>query len=255
MNIKDKNKPKKAYIKLFESVVDTILPPRCPGSGEVVEIQGAVSPNFWDKLQFIEKPFCKKCSIPFSFESDENVICGRCLDEDPFYDESRAAVVYNDASRRVILNFKFNDKTHYVHTFVPWMLRAGKELIEQSDYIIPVPLHPKKIRMRKFNQSALLAQAIAKKTNVKYLPDGLIRTRHTIPQKGLNKKQRLENISGAFEISDNYLDKLAHKNILIIDDIFTTGATLNECARILKNAGSCKVSVLTIARVTKEEFV
>jgi len=254
MTTEDKNKPKNSYAKLLESVIDTILPPRCAGSGDIVEIQGAVSPNFWDKLQFIEKPFCKRCAIPFNFESDENAICPHCLAEDPFYDESRAAVVYNDASRRIILNFKFNDKTHYVHTFVPWMLRAGKELIDKSDYIIPVPLHPKKLRMRKFNQSALLAHEISKKTGVKYIPEGLIRIKNTTPQKGLNKKQRLENISGAFAIADDYLDAFANKNILIIDDIFTTGATLNECARILKNAGALNVYILTIARVAKEEF-
>lgn len=254
MTIKDKNKPKNSYRKLFESVIDTILPPRCPGSGEIVEIQGAVSPNFWDQLQFIEKPFCKRCAIPFSFETDENNICAKCLEEDPFYDESRAPVVYNDASRRIILNFKFNDKTHYVHTFVPWMLRAGADLLGEADYIIPVPLHPKKIRMRKFNQAALLAHEISKKSDVKYIAEGLIRTRHTVPQKGLNKKERYKNISGAFAIGDRYLDKFAHKNIIIIDDIFTTGSTLNECARILKNAGAAKVNVITIARVTKDEF-
>ena len=245
---------KNSFLNLFEAAISTILPPRCAGTGEIVDIQGAVSPNFWSELQFIEKPFCKQCGIPFSFEVDENIICASCIELEPMFDQSRSAVVYNDASRRVILNFKFNDKTSLVHTFIPWMVRSGINLINSADYIIPVPLHHKKLRERRFNQSALLAQGVAKKTKTNYLPDGLIRTRYTTPQKGLSKKYRNRNVQGAFAINDPYLDEFAHTNILLIDDVFTTGSTLNECARILKNAGAREVNVLTIARVTKDEF-
>ncbi len=252
MSYNDRNK--KSLSKLIDSVLNTILPPRCAATGEIVDIQGTISPNFWSELQFIEKPFCKNCGIPFSFEIDEDFLCAECIEIEPMFDQSRCAVVYNDASRRLVLNFKFNDKTSFVHTFVPWMIRAGKDLIYDSDYIIPIPLHPKKLRQRRFNQSALLAHEIAKKTSSNYLPDGLISTRLTKPQKGLSKKHRINNVGGAFAINDNHLDTFAHKKILLIDDIFTTGATLNEAARMLKNAGAAEVNVLTIARVTKDEY-
>jgi len=249
-------KKKTAFSSLIESTISTILPHRCAATGEIVDIKGTISPNFWAELEFIEHPFCKKCGIPFEFDMGENIICASCMDIDPMFDETRSAVVYNDASRRLILNFKFNDKINFVHTFTPWLLRAGSELIDKADFIIPVPLHPKKLRQRRFNQSALLAHEVSKKAHrVKnYLPDGLIRTRNTIPQKGLNRKERNENIIGAFAINDNHLDSFTHKNILLIDDVLTTGSTLNECARILKNAGSKTVNILTIARVTKEGF-
>ena len=248
------NNKKTAFASLVEATINTILPPRCAATGEIVDIQGAVSPNFWSELQFIEKPFCPVCSIPFNFEIDDNAICASCLECEPMFDKSRSAVVYNDASRRLILNFKFNDKTSFVHTFVPWLIRAGIELINDADYIIPVPLHHKKLRERRFNQSALIAHEIAKKTKSNYMPDGLIRTRYTVPQKGLSRTARNKNIQGAFLINDPYLDEFAHKKILLIDDVLTTGSTLNECARILKNAGAKEVNTLTIARVTKEEF-
>jgi len=252
--MEDKEHQKFSFLDLITKLVDIVLPPRCIGSGEIVDIQGAISPKFWEELQFIDKPFCDKCSIPFSFDSGEGAICARCMDDMPYYDRSRSAVVYNDASRKVILNFKFNDKTHYALTFVPWMLRAGADILEDADYIIPVPLHQKKLRFRKFNQSAILAEEIAIRSNKKYLFDGLLRIRETTPQKGLNKKDRLKNISGAFAINQKYTEAIQGKNIIIVDDIFTTGATLNECAKVLKDAGANEVNVLAIARVTTEEF-
>ncbi len=248
------NNKKSSLAQLIDSVLNTVLPPRCAATGEIVDVQGAVSPNFWAELQFIENPFCKKCGIPFSFEIDAECICAACMEIEPFFDQTRCPVVYNDASRRLILNFKFNDKTSFVHTFTPWMIRAGKELIYDSDYIIPIPLHPKKLRQRRFNQAALLAHEIAKKTSGNYLPDGLVSTRLTSPQKGLSKKRRVANVGGAFAIHDNHLNAFAHKKVLLIDDIFTTGATLNEASRMLKNAGAAEVNVLTIARVTKEDY-
>lgn len=245
---------KSSYIEFFKAVLDIILPPRCAGTGEIVGIQGAVSPEFWAELQFIEKPFCKICGLPFSFDAGEEMLCANCLDVSPYFDQTRAAVIYNDASRKIILSFKFSDKTHYIKTFVPWMLRAGTELIKESDYIVPVPLHCKKLRQRLFNQSALLAQEIAKRSEKIYLAEGLVRARNTVPQKGLNKKERLSNVSGAFEVNKKHLKEIKDKTILLIDDVFTTGATLNECAKALKNSGASKVYILTIARVTKEEF-
>jgi ComF family protein len=154
----------------------------------------------------------------------------------------------------MILAFKYGDRLHAIHTFAPWMIRAGQELIDQSDIIIPVPLHNKRLRERRFNQSALLAQEIAKRSGKAYLPDLLQRTRHTIPQQGLNYKERGKNVHGAFGVNKDHLQTLKGKAILLIDDVFTSGATLNECARVMKKAGAAAVNVLTVARVTKDEF-
>jgi ComF family protein len=211
-----------------------------------------VSAEFWPQLQFIEAPFCKTCGIPFSFGIEEGALCAACMEREPAFDGARAAVVYNDASRQLVLGFKYGDRLHAIHTFVPWMIRCGRDLIDAADIIIPVPLHHKRLRARMFNQSALLAQEIGKRVQKTYIPDALRRIRPTLPQKGLSAKERLKNVQGAFAVNGNV--SLRNKNILLVDDVFTSGATLNECAKVLKEAGADRINVLTIAKVTREEF-
>jgi ComF family protein len=192
------------------------------------------------------------CGLPFDFDAGEGTLCAACMEMTPEFDMARSAVTYNDASRRLVLDFKYGDKLHAVHAFTPWLLRAGSEMIAQADFIVPVPLHRWRLWARRFNQSAILAQALAKKCGKAYLPDGLLRVRHTVQQKGLSRKERAKNVRNAFAVNKKHA--LKGKNILLIDDVFTSGATLNECARALKKAGAQKVFVLTIARVTREEF-
>ena len=245
---------KNAITSIWRTTIDILLPPRCLATGEIVDAQGMVSPTIWPQLQFIEAPFCKTCGIPFSFEIANDALCAACMDREPAFDSSRSAVVYNDASRKMILSFKYGDRLHAVDTFTPWMIRAGQELIDHADFIIPVPLHNKRLRERRFNQSALLAQAVAKRSGKAYIPNLLQRTRHTIPQQGLNYKERGKNVHGAFGVNKDHLETIKGKTILLIDDVFTSSATLNECARIMKQAKANIINVLTIARVTKEEF-
>ncbi|MBI3440332.1 MAG: ComF family protein [Proteobacteria bacterium] len=247
-------KKKNRFSDLWEATINALLPPRCVATGEIVDAQGMVSPVFWAQLQFIEDPFCKTCGSPFSFNLPTGALCAACMEQEPLFDQSRSAVTYNEASRKLVLAFKYGDRLHTVHTFVPWMIRAGQELIGQADCIIPVPLHARRLRERRFNQSALLAQAIATRTGKDYLPDTLLRIRHTTPQNGLSAKDRDRNVRGAFVVKKCSHATVRDKNLLLIDDVFTTGATLNECARILKSAGAETVNVLTIARVAKEEF-
>lgn len=236
---------------LFRSAIDILLPPRCLATGEIVDAPGMVSPAVWSQLQFIEKPFCKACGIPFSFEISNDALCVNCLDHPPVFDQARSAVVYNEASRDMILAFKYGDRLHAIHTFVPWMLRAGQDLIAASDLVVPVPLHNRRLRERRFNQSALLAQEIIKRSGGLYLPDALQRPLHTVPQQGLSYKERNKNVRGAFMVKGS---GLAGKAVLLVDDVYTSGATLNECARVLKAAGAVGVNVLTIARVTKDDL-
>jgi ComF family protein len=245
---------KKTLASLCGAAIDVILPPRCVATGEIVDAQGTVSPSFWPSLQFIEEPCCVTCGIPFSFSATAGMLCAACIEREPLFDRSRSATVYNDASRKMILSFKYGDRLHAVHTFVPWMMRAGKEMVERADIILPVLLHYRRLWERRFNQSALLACEIGKRSGKSYLPDGLLRTRHTLPQQGLNFKERGKNVRGAFSVNPLHLPRLKKRNILLVDDVFTSGATLNECARVLKAAEAARVDVLTIARVTREEF-
>ncbi len=247
-------KKKNALADLWGAAIDILLPPRCLATGEIVDAPGMVSPTVWPQLQFIETPFCQTCGMPFSFDIANDALCAACMDREPLFDRSRSAVVYNEASRKMILAFKYGDRLHAVKTFAPWMMRAGQTLIDGADFIIPVPLHNRRLRERRFNQSALLGQEIAARCDKSYIPDLLQRTRHTIPQQGLNYKERGKNVHGAFAVNKAHLPTLKDKTVLLIDDVFTSGATLNECAKVMKKAGAAAVNILTVARVTKEEF-
>lgn len=243
-----------AFSTLLTAALDLLLPPRCAGTGEIVDRQGMVSPAFWNELSFIEKPFCVTCGTPFHFETPDGSLCAACMETEPDFDQARAAVVYNDASRRLVLNFKYGDRLQAVDTFLPWMTRVGAELIAQSDILVPVPLHARRLWQRRFNQSALLALALAKRCGKTCLPNALLRRRHTAPQKGLDRNARRRNVRNAFVLNPRADENVRGKNILLVDDVLTSGATLNECARVLKKSGAKKVFVLTIARVARGEF-
>ncbi len=247
-------RPKPAPRGFLQKALDLLLPPRCLGTGEIVDTQGMIAPAFWSQLSFIDTPFCKTCGLPFPFATPDGTLCAACIEEEPVFDTARAAVVYCDASRQMILDFKYGDRLHAADTFLPWLARAGAEMLAETDMVIPVPLHRKRLWQRRFNQSALLAQKLARQSGKTYLPEGLIRKIHTIPQKGLSRKERYLNVKNAFAVPPALRSQLAGKAVIIVDDVFTSGATLNECARILKKAGAAKVFVLTVARVTREDF-
>ncbi len=235
--------------------LDAILPPRCPATGDIVDRPGMLSPAFWQDLTFIAPPSCSCCGLPFALDLDgADVLCAACLAEPFVFDHARAAVVYNDASRKLILGFKYGDRLHALQTFTPWLLRCGAELIAQSDVIVPVPLHRRRLWLRRFNQSALLAHGLAKATGLPCLPAGLQRLRHTPPQKGLTREQRRRNVANVFQVTPHQQNKIAGKRVLLMDDVFTSGATLNACARVLRDNGATAVNVLTLARVTREDF-
>lgn len=243
---------KNHVMKPFFMVVDFLLPPRCTISGEIVEYPGALAPKAWAELDFISDPCCVQCGMPFDFKIEETVQCGACLEEAPYFDKSRSALVYNDKSKKAILGFKHSDQTHASISFANLMTRAGNELIEKSDIIIPVPLHPKRLWFRRYNQAALLAKDIAKKSNKKSVLDLLKRIHHTPTQGLMNKSKRKENVKNAFAVNPKFAEMVHGKTILVVDDVFTTGATLNACAQTLKKAGAKEVYTLCLARVCKK---
>ena len=240
--------------RFLQTMLDLLLPPRCLGTGEIVDTQGMVTPALWSRLTFIDAPYCQTCGLPFAFATPDGSLCASCIEDEPVFDTARTAVIYDDTSRQMILDFKYGDRLHAVDTFMSWMLRAGAGMLAETDIILPVPLHRKRLWQRRFNQSDLLAQKLARRSDKIYLPKGLTRQRHTIPQKGLSRKERHLKVKNAFTVPDKQKSVLQDKNVLIVDDVFTSGATLNECARILKKSGAAKVFVLTVARVTREEF-
>lgn len=238
---------------LCVKALDTVLPPRCVVTGETVERQGMIAPKAWSSLDFITRPFCECCGFPFSFVVEEGMLCSSCLADAPPFESARSALTYNDTSRDLILGFKHADKTYAVKAFTPWLERAGEDMIKEADFLVPVPLHRQRLIARRYNQAGIMAQALSKETNVPVLIDALQRVRATRSQGHLKARERHKNVRKAFIVPETYRETLRGKTVILIDDVYTTGATLKECTKALLAGGAEKVHALTLARVAREE--
>jgi len=242
-------------------IIDFVLPPRCAVTGEIVDIPGTLSASSWSKIRFIDRPFCSCCGLPFDFTTEDmpgnenGTLCGGCLDAPPEFDRARSVFVYEGAGREMVLAFKHGDRLDLTPNFTGWLMRTGGALIGESDIVLPVPLHRQRLFQRRYNQSAVLARALAlenKKAGGRKMvfdPFILQRIRKTPPQKGLNKTERQKNMQSAFAVSPEKAAIIKNKNLLLIDDVYTSGATLNACTKALKKSGAGSVFVLTLARV------
>lgn len=238
---------------LMRHALNLLLPPRCVATGEIVEAQGLVSASFWQELDFISPSCCDCCGLPFPFDAGSGSLCGACLEHPPAFSRARAAVVYNDASRKLILGFKHGDRLQSIDTFATWMAQAAAGLGTKADIIVPVPLHRARLWRRRYNQSALLARAAGRRMQIPFCLDALVRLRATPAQKGLGRRQRRENVRNAFTVRRP--EAVRGKTVLLVDDVFTSGATLDECAKALRAAGASDVCVLALARVTRDDFL
>ena len=238
-------------MKPLQKALDLVLPPRCVVSGEEVDRQGMLAPDVWGQLKFIAAPQCVKCGLPFDYDVEEETVCGGCIENDPVYTSARSALVYDDGSRNLVLRFKHADQTHSVLAFVPWLKKAGAEFLNKADYFVPVPLHRWRLLKRRYNQAAIMAWALSKDMGVPCLVDGLQRLRATKSQGYMKAKERKANVKKAFAINPKHESKLEGKTVVLIDDVLTTGATVNECVKALKRQDVKDVHVLTLARVVR----
>jgi ComF family protein len=231
--------------KLF---IDLILPPSCLRCSEPIETNGNLCVPCWKNIAFSSEPCCKICSQPFQFKVNDKLLCLKCSKNLPYYDRAFHLFAYDDFSKKLIIDFKFYDKTNLAPHLARMLTNKSefKNLI--IDYIISVPMHKKKLQVRLFNQSTLLARNIAPLAKIKFLSNCLLKIKNTKPQSELSHKERLKNLANVFAVSPKYKDFLAGKNVLIVDDVFTTGATLNECAKTLKQCGVSQVFVATLAK-------
>ena len=233
--------------------LDMLLPPRCASCGGLIDRQHLLCIGCWRSIAQIAPPLCAGCGLPFDFDVGPDARCADCLAEPPAFHQARAALVYDDASRPLILSFKHGDRTDSAQTLARLMIQAGRDQITAADLLVPVPLHPRRLFARRYNQSALLAQAIGRLCNRPVLVDLLHRHRATASQGRLGRRQRLRNVAGAITVSRSRLPALAGKRVLLIDDVMTTGATVSVCTRALRRGGAGLVDVLTIARVVRSQ--
>ncbi|MBL4870490.1 MAG: ComF family protein [Robiginitomaculum sp.] len=242
---------------LYEQVVDFILPPYSLITGQPIRYgpqknaieEDALKP--WQNISFLDAPCCDLCGFPFEFDQGEAVLCGQCLVRPPRYDRGRSAIVYNEFSKKLVLDFKHGGRTDGVDFFARQMVRAGRRFLHEMDFLVPVPLHRARLRKRRFNQSALLARQISLLSGLPYECSLLQRVKNT-PSQGIQSfAQRKKNVRAAFRICPQNVEKIKGANIVLIDDVLTSGATLEACALTLKKAGASQVNILTLMRVVR----
>lgn len=237
--------------------MDILLPPRCLSCNAPLWGKTQVCAACWTSLQFIDAPLCDVSGVPFPFDSglDPGVasLSPDVLARPPAFDRARAALRYDASSGRLISRLKYGDRLEAVPLFARWMARAGDSLLATTDVIAPVPLHPSRLFQRRFNQSAELARAVSRLSGTLVVPDLLKRTRATPSQVGLSPAARRRNVAGAFSLVAGNGEKVRGRNVLLIDDVLTTGATVEACARRLRAEGAAAVNVLTLARVVPGE--
>lgn len=240
--------------KGLEAVLDFVLPPRCLSCGTEVEKSGTLCHGCWGELSFIMDPFCESCGVPLPESLPGGMICPECSSEPPPYAKARAALTYKGSVMRLVSRYKYHDQLQATLLFTGWMQLAGGRLIEEADMVVPVPLHWKRLFLRRYNQAAELARTLAKVNAKPYASTLLIRRKDTKAQASLSRVGRVANVKGAFALHPKLAkDAVKDKTILLIDDVMTTGATIASCAKVLRKAGARKVLVLTVARTTLED--
>ncbi len=232
-----------------------LLPPRCLVCGGVVEGAGAVCAACWPGITFLGPPCCSACGYPFEFDPGQGALCGSCAAARPSWRRARAVIAYDDASRAPVLAFKHRDRIDAAPAFGGWMARAGAELLEHAELLVPVPLHRTRLIRRRYNQAALLAHAAATASGVKAAVDVLLRTRRTPSQGRLSPPARRRNVAGAFAVRSGRAELIRGRHVVLVDDVMTTGATAEACTRTLLRAGAAAVDVLTLARVVRPATV
>ena len=232
--------------------LNLLLPPRCLSCGTVVEAAGTLCPDCWAEVTFLGPPQCACCGLPFEVDLGEGTLCGGCLRHPPVWDRARAALAYDDGSRSMILSFKHGDRTDAAPAFAAWMARAGRELLDDAEVLVPVPLHWTRLWGRRYNQAALLARELCRHTDgAVFRPQALVRLRRTRMMGKMNAAERRRTLRGAIGPGVRAEQGLRGKRVLLIDDVLTSGATVKACCRALERVGVSGVDVLTLARVVR----
>lgn len=232
--------------------LDALMPPRCLACGESTWTANSLCSACWPKLRFIDQPMCDACGLPLEYGAGVHLLCGGCMAARPPFSRARAAVVYDDGSSRLILGYKNGDRTDAVPVFARWMVRAGRDLVDDADVLVPVPLHWTRLLARRFNQAALLAHAIGRQTDVGVAPDALIRRRRTKKMGTLGARARARSVAGAFAMRPGAARRIEGRRVVLIDDVLTTGSTAANCTRVLLAAGAARVDVLALARAVRD---
>ena len=235
--------------RTISTIADFLVPPVCIACRCHLVTHHALCPSCWAGIDFIQTPICDTTGIPLPFDTGERMVSAAALAAPPAYNRLRSVAAHTDIMRNLIHALKYGDRTDGLAVFGRWLARASAEFHDDTNVIVPIPLNRWRLWHRRFNQSALLAQALGRETGLPVNTRALTRPRATRSQVGLSVDQRRRNVSGAFQVPDHKCAEIRDQNILLVDDVMTTGATINAAVRSLRRAGAKGVDVVTLARV------
>ncbi len=231
--------------------LDWLIPPQClVCQGDIAQTSGLCF-GCWSKLAFIEPPFCERLATPFPYDQGDDLVSAAALADPPPWERARAAVIFDETARSLVHALKYRDRHEAGLLMARLMIRAGAEILRSADAVIPVPLYRWRLWRRRYNQSALLAQQICRDSGREFCPGLLRRSRRTRSQTGLDHEDRRRNVRNAFAVPEESLGQVSGKSCVLVDDVRTTGATLEACTLALQAAGASHVDVLTFALVPK----
>jgi ComF family protein len=230
------------------TALDLALPRLCAVCRAPVDGQG-LCPACWSKLSFISRPYCERLGIPFVYDPGPGILSMQAIADPPAYHRSRAAVRFDEVSRALVHALKYGDRLDLAPMMGRWLAHAGHEILSEADALVPVPLHWRRGWARRFNQSAMLAASISTVSSVPVASTVLRRVKATAQQVGLSRTERAANIQGAFRVPAEQRAAVRGRRLVVVDDVLTSGATVEGCAKALLRAGAANVDVLVFARV------
>lgn len=240
-----------AIAAFARAIADVALPPQCLSCDTPVGSHGALCSRCWGKMRLIEKPYCAQLGIPFAYDLGAGALSAEAIADPPPFARCRAVAAFDDVGRSLVHGLKYRDRLELAAWMASWMRRAGDELVADADVIVPVPLHRRRLWSRRYNQSVLLAQGVARLSGKMLATGALLRIRATEQQVGLTADQRDRNVRGAFQVPASEKIKVEGRRVLLVDDVYTTGATVKASTRALLRAGASAVDVLVFARVVR----
>lgn len=231
-----------------------LWPPVCANCGRAICDSNHLCGICWQEMHWVDRPFCPISGVPYPYDAGEDIVSPAVLADPPAYDKARCVALYDATARALVHKLKYYDRTDLAVSMGDWMVRAGADFLADSSgplVVVPVPLYWRRLIGRRYNQAALLAKAIADQKELAYWPDCLVRRRATRQQVGLSDEEREVNVRGAFRLNETYRHSISGRSVVLIDDVMTTGATIEACARALRRAGAAQIFVIVFARVVE----
>ena len=243
--------PRTLITTSVRSGVDLLYPPQCVACEAATQTPFSLCVVCWNAMPLIAKPYCERLGTPFAVDYGVGMLSPAAIADPPRFDRARAVARHRETARDLVSRLKYGERLDLSWLMAKMMVQAGADILGDAELLVPVPMHRFRLWRRRYNQAALLANAVSGATGVPVSLDALQRVRHTRAQVGLRRADRQQNLVGAFAVAPEKAMQVAGRRVVVIDDVRTTGSTLNACAHILRNAGASRIDVLTFTLVAE----